>query len=285
MRKADEGKYVLITGASTGIGNACARYLDQLGFSVFAGIRRESDAGRLSREASKRLTPVFLDVTETESVREACETVRAAVGDSGLYGLINNAGVAVGGPLEYLSLDRFRSQFDVNVIGQIAMVQQFLPLLRTGQGRIVFMGSIAGRVAWPLIGPYCASKFALEAIADVLRLELRNCNVSVSIVEPGNVKTPIWDKSMNEADRLIAALPADGSDRYESFISGMKRAVGNVTRGGTTPAHVARKIARILLISRPGARYLLGWDARLLVFLRWCSQLLLTSRASVCGAG
>src|SRR6266568_4897165 len=160
---------VVVTGASTGIGEACALRLDRRGFRVFAGVRREVDGGALKQKASSRLTPILLDVTDASSIKSAAAAVVAALGEEGLSGLVNNAGIAIAGPLEFLPIDELRRQFEVNVIGQIAVTQAFLPLLRKGHGRIVNMGSIAGKSALPFTGPYCASKFALEALTDSLR--------------------------------------------------------------------------------------------------------------------
>jgi len=267
MAKKDR-QAVLITGASTGIGRACALHLDHLGFKVFAGYRKDVDADSLRRAASDRLEPVRLDVADSSSIEATVETVRASVGDRGLFALINNAGVVVAAPLEFLSLENLRNQFEVNVVAQISMVQSFLPLLTQGEGRVVMMGSIGGRVAWPFLGPYCASKFALEALTDSLRLEMRKFGIPVTIVEPGNVDTPIWKKSLAEAEQTIAQLPEEAQKRYGSSIDVLKRAVRGVAGKGVPPEKVARTVARLLAARRPGARRLLGWDAKLLVAMR-----------------
>jgi NAD(P)-dependent dehydrogenase (short-subunit alcohol dehydrogenase family) len=154
------------TGASSGIGAACALHLDRLGYLLFAGVRKKEDGDALKRQASERLRIVFIDVVDATSIAAAAETVEAAVAGAGLSGLVNNAGIAVAGPLEFLPVDDLRKQFEVNVIGPIAVTQAFLPLLRRGHGRIVNMGSIGGRWATPFAGPYSASKFALEAFND-----------------------------------------------------------------------------------------------------------------------
>src|SRR5574341_29762 len=185
--KPDGPDGIVITGASTGIGEACALYLDELGYRVFAGVRRPSDGETLKAKASARLTPVVMDVTDVASIDRAVETVKQAVGSVGLAGLVNNAGIGVGGPLEVVPLADLRKQFEVNVIGQVAVTQAFLPLLRQGRGRIVNMGSIAGRVVMPFMGPYSASKFALEALTDAMRLEFQPWGIQVSIVEPGAI--------------------------------------------------------------------------------------------------
>src|SRR3990172_8450526 len=183
---------VVITGASTGIGEACALRLDKLGWRVFARVRKEADAERLKNEGSERLTPAFIDVTDEGSIMKAEETVRAVVGEAGLAGLGDNAGVGIHGPLEFLPIEDLRRQLEVNTIGQIAVTQAFLPLIRKGRGRIVNIGSIGGKMATPFLGPYAASKFAMEALTDSLRQELRPWDIHVAIVEPGSIATPIW---------------------------------------------------------------------------------------------
>jgi NAD(P)-dependent dehydrogenase (short-subunit alcohol dehydrogenase family) len=173
---------VVVTGASTGIGAACALRLDHLGFQVFAGVRRKEDAQALQAKASPQLMPIFLDVTDLDSITAAMHKVAITVGNSGLIGLVNNAGIAVGAPLEFIPITEFRKQLEVNVTGQLAVTQAFLPLLRLAKGRIVNMGSITGRSATPFLGAYSASKFALEALTDALRLELRPWGIWVAIL-------------------------------------------------------------------------------------------------------
>ena len=182
---------VVITGASTGIGAASARHLDRLGFRVFAGIRKSQDGERLRAQTSSKLTPIRFDVTDDGSIAAAADTIRAALDGDGLAGLVNNAGIAVPGPIETVPLAEARKQFEVNVLGQIAVTQAFLPLLRQGRGRIVNIGSIAGLTATPFLGLYGASKFALEALTDALRVEVRPWGINVSIIEPGAIASSI----------------------------------------------------------------------------------------------
>ncbi|MGD0169289.1 MAG: SDR family NAD(P)-dependent oxidoreductase, partial [Smithella sp.] len=168
--REEEKKAVLITGASTGIGKACALYLDSIGFKVFAGVRREVDGNALREKASDRLTPVLIDVTDSESIDSASKFISGEVGNAGLAGLVNNAGiVTASGLLEFLSITEIRNLLEVNLIGHIAVTQAFLSLIRKGHGRIVNMGSIAGIMPQPYLAPYSASKAALEAITDSLR--------------------------------------------------------------------------------------------------------------------
>jgi NAD(P)-dependent dehydrogenase (short-subunit alcohol dehydrogenase family) len=258
---------VVITGASTGIGEACAFHLDALGFRVFAGVRDPADGERLTRAASDRLVPVHLDVTDAVSVQAAVETVAHALGDAPLSGLVNNAGIAVASPLEFVPLDALRRQMEVNVIGQVAVTQAFLPPLRRARGRIVNMGSMAGRFASPFMGPYNASKFALEALTDSLRLELRPWGIHVSIVEPGVIATPIWQKSLLAAGELTAAMPEEAHTLYGRAIESIRRGVENI--GGIPAEKVARVVAHALTARRPRPRYVVGRDARTAVGLSY----------------
>jgi NAD(P)-dependent dehydrogenase (short-subunit alcohol dehydrogenase family) len=262
---------VIITGASTGIGEACALRLDSRGFRVFAGVRREVDGGALKQKASDRLTPILLDVTDASSIKSAAATVAASIGEAGLSGLVNNAGIAVAGPLEFLPIDELRRQFEVNVIGQIAVTQAFLPLLREGHGRIINMGSIAGKSALPFTGPYCASKFALEALTDSLRMELLPWNIPVSIIEPAYVTTPIWQKSLREGERTTAMLPPSAHELYGHAIASMSNIVFNIRKtalnNDVSADVVARAVEHALTAKKPRTRYLVGSAALLRVVL------------------
>ena len=203
----------MVTGSSTGIGRACALHLDRLGFKVFAGVRKEADGERLRAEASERLEPLILDVTDSEHISRAAERVSEAT-EARLAGLVNNAGIGVGGPLELLSVSDFRHQIEVNLIGQVAVTQAFIPALRRARGRLVFISSIGGLIATPYMAPYHASKFGIEAVGDVLRQELRPFGVQVSIVEPGSVATPIWEKGRATAQAVRGTLSAEGQELY-----------------------------------------------------------------------
>ncbi|NUQ66216.1 MAG: SDR family NAD(P)-dependent oxidoreductase [Pirellulales bacterium] len=249
---------VLVTGASTGIGEACALELDRRGCRVFAGVRRESDADRLRRQASQRLTTLLLDITETGAIAAAAETIREAAGGAGLYGLVNNAGIVVTGPLELLPLEQIRRQLEVNVLGQVAVTQAMLPMLRAARGRIVNMGSISGRVAAPCLGPYAASKFALEAVTDAFRLELRQWGIAVSIVEPGSVETPIWEKAMAFAQDLAETSPPEAVALYSADIEAMRRASEHLARTGMPVRKVVAAVMHALFARRPRTRYPVG---------------------------
>ena len=261
-------KAVLVTGASTGIGQACALHLDHLGHRVYAGVRKQAQAQELSGRGSGRLTPVILDVTEQAQVDAVAARIAADGGE--LAGIVNNAGVAMGGPLEYLPLSAWREQFDVNVLGQVAVTKAMLPLIRPARGRIVFMGSIGGRMATMLLGPYCASKFAIEAIGETLRQELHPWGISVSVIEPGAIKTPIWDKGRRDADDLEQELPAEARTQYASHIAAIRKGIDMQDRNSVSPQKVARAVEHALFASRPRTRYLVGTDARVQsALVRW----------------
>lgn len=264
----DKGS-VVITGASKGIGEACALRLDKAGFHVFAGVRRGSDGERLRRIASSRLTPLLLDITDTASIEAAVATVQASTAGAGLAGLVNNAGIAVAGPLEYLPLNELRRQLEVNVVAQLAVTQAFLPLLRPSRGRIVFMSSIGGISTAPMIGAYNASKFALEAIADVLRLELLPSGIFVAAIQPGTIATPIWETSRSAAGTIRAGLPPEATERYGFMMRAAEAWAAIATRKGLPPDAVARAVEHALTAPKPKTRYLVGRDARIRALLTW----------------
>jgi NAD(P)-dependent dehydrogenase (short-subunit alcohol dehydrogenase family) len=253
---------VVITGASTGIGEACALHLDKLGLRVFAGVRKESDAERLRQAGSAELVPLYIDVTDHHSILKAAETVTGMVGQAGLKGLVNNAGLAVGGPLEFLSLANLRQQLEINVIGQIAVTQTFLPLLRQGRGRVINMSSISGRIAMPFLGPYAASKFALEALTDSLRLELQPWGIEVISIQPGAIATPIWNKSISHAEEMLKHSPAQATLLYGARLDKLRQTILKRAGQGIPAGEVAKVVAQALLTERPKTRYLVGRNAK-----------------------
>lgn len=255
---------VFITGASTGIGEATTVHLDSLGHRVFAGVRSDADGERLVQRASTRVFPVKCDVTDLDQITAARKVVGEEVGTAGLQGLINNAGVAVGGPLEHLPLDQWRWQFDVNVFGQIAVSQAFLDLVRQGKGRVSFTGSIAGRSANAMLGPYAASKHAIEAISQALRGELEPWGIHVSVVEPGAIKTPIWDKGRNTADVLAEQLGPEAAAQYAHGIDFVRKGIEFQDKNAAPPLLVAKAFEHALFSSRPRTQYLVGKDAKVL---------------------
>lgn len=276
---------VVVTGASSGIGTACARVLARRGFRVFAGYRKDDDGAALARIAG--VTPVRLDVTDAASIREAADRIgrelggeSAGVGELArgrepggadvapapimrLAGLVNNAGIAVGGPLEFLPLDTLRLQLEVNVVGLLGVTQALMPLLRRDRGRIVNMGSIAGLSAVPFLGPYAMSKHALEALTDALRMELRPTGIQVSVIEPGAVATPIWQRSIARADALLETLPPEAERYYGRVMAAVRRRAQESAETGIAAERVAGAVLHALTARRPRTRYLVGRDARI----------------------
>ncbi|HEU5092967.1 MAG TPA: SDR family oxidoreductase, partial [Nitrospira sp.] len=254
---------VVITGASTGIGAACALHLDRLGFAVFAGVRKSEDGVALQKAGSDRLVPLELDVTDLTTIQKSHAVVLEATKKRGLFGLINNAGIAVVGPLEAVPISDLRQQLEVNVIGQVAVTQEFLPLVRQARGRIVNMGSIAGLSTMPLMGPYSASKFALEAITDALRLEVQQWGIHVAIIEPGAIATPIWNKSTIEAAEREAAIETELRTLYKPVVAAVRKVVGEASKRAISSDAVAKVVEEALTAPTPKTRYLVGTDAKL----------------------
>lgn len=251
----------LVTGASTGIGRATALALDQRGWQVFAGVRREEDAASLRAAASERLAPLLLDVTVPEQIAAAAERV-AAASENGLHGLVNNAGIAVPGPLETLPLDQFRRQLEVGLVSYLAVTQAFLPQVRGAGGRVVFLSSIGGRIPFPLNGAYHAAKYGTEAIGDVFRQELAGWGIKVAIIEPGSIDTPIWSRGEATADEVLAASPQT-EQLYGRAVERFREVVRETAARGIPPERVAKAIVHALESKRPRSRYLVGLDAKL----------------------
>jgi NAD(P)-dependent dehydrogenase (short-subunit alcohol dehydrogenase family) len=251
---------VLITGCSTGIGEECALRLNRMGWHVFAGVRREEDGAALRVRARNKslLTPVLLDVTDSASIYSAMQVLDSAVGDDGLDGLVNNAGIAIAAPLEFLPIEELRKQLEVNVIGQIAVTQAAIPLLRKAQGRIVNIGSVSGRISTPLLGPYSASKFALDALSDTLRMELQPWHIHVAYVQPGGIATPIWTKALADADRVGQQLPEGAQALYGPIIAHMLTVATQADRNGLPVSAVGKVVAHALTASKPKTRYPVG---------------------------
>ena len=251
---------VLVTGASTGIGQAIVERLAQGGTQVYAAVRDLSTV-----DEHPLVTPVRLDITSAAEAKAAADSVRDALGDTRLRGVVNNAGVGVGGPLEFIDLDEVRRQFEVNVVGQIAVTQAFLPLLRDhgpSDPRIVFTSSIGGRIASPFIGPYAASKHALNGIAESLRRELLPWGFRVSVLAPATVSTPIWDKAASQVKDVVDALPPRGVELYGKAIESMQSIVAGSNDAGIPPSKVADAAHHALFSRRPKAEYLVGREAK-----------------------
>jgi NAD(P)-dependent dehydrogenase (short-subunit alcohol dehydrogenase family) len=251
----------LVTGASTGIGRATVLRLDRAGWRVFAGVRKEEDAEALRAEGSERLTPVTLDVASSEAISAAAELLPAELGSAGLDGLVNNAGIGVPSPLETIPIDDFRRQIEVNLISQVAVTQAVLPLIRLAQGRVVFVSSIGGRIAFPIGGAYHAAKFGIEAVGDVFRQELQGWGISVSIIEPGSIDTEIWRRSEREVDAMEEGA-ATREELYGKAIAGYRKLTRSLAERGIHPDKVAKAIEHALSAGRPRVRYLVGFDAK-----------------------
>jgi NAD(P)-dependent dehydrogenase (short-subunit alcohol dehydrogenase family) len=244
-------RLALVTGASTGIGRACATHLAGLGFHVLAGVRDPADA-------PDGLEPLRLDVTSESDVAAAAERVGAE-----LHALVNNAGIAISGPVEIVPVEEWRRQMEVNLLGQVAVTRALLPAVLRARGRVVNMSSIGGRVANPLFGPYSASKFALEAVSDALRREVGPHGVRVISVEPGGIATPIWGKGMDDTRRLIGGMSEDAARRYATLIPAVTKVVERMALDGLPPEAVAEVVGRAVTARRPRARYVVGRDAKI----------------------
>ncbi len=253
-----ERRAVLITGASSGIGFATAKLLAEEGYHVFAGVR-SGDAARKLAAFNPNIRTVSLDVTKPEQIDAAIQ--RVAESGKQLCGLVNNAGIALGGPIEYMPLDLLREQFEINVFAPIALTQAALPLLRDAKGRIIFIGSIAGRLAAPFVGPYSASKSAIAALADSLRLELGDSGVSVSLFEFAAVRTPIWAKGRDSADRLAERMGPAAMERYGVKLESLMKQITHEETHGMNPRTIARAVAATLAANMPRARYVIGRQA------------------------
>jgi NAD(P)-dependent dehydrogenase (short-subunit alcohol dehydrogenase family) len=257
----EERSTIVVTGASTGIGAACARYLDEKGFHVFGSVRKQADADRIAALGSSRLEPLFLDVTEADSIEKAEQAVESRLEGAGLAGLVNNAGISLDVPLECVDIGALRHQLEVNSIAPVAVTQAFLPLLRRARGRVVNVSSVNGRVASAFSGPYCMSKFALEAFTDCLRQELADWGMHVASVEPGAIETAMWDKA-RQADWSAQTSKQDldlYGEAYRAY-----RAFEERNAAGAVPCDaVSQAIFHALTAKRPRTRYLVGRDARL----------------------
>ncbi len=258
-----------MTGASTGIGRACAVAFDGAGYRVFAAVRTDVDATALRDRTSDRLTALLLDVTDRDQIRAAAARVHDELGSGRLAGLVNNAGIARGGPIEFLSIEDVRHQLEVNLIGQIAVTQTFLPLLRPARGRIIYIGSTAGKIGTPLMAPYNASKFALEALTDCLRQEVARWGIEVVIVEPGVVATPMLAKGAETLREQRESLPDQAIALYGDVLTKLEQRLEQMQRMGISPERVAMTVLRALEVRRPKTRYPVGLDARAGALLRW----------------
>lgn len=247
---------VLVTGAGRGIGRAIALHLANHGWEVHAGVRKPAD-GEALRQASEKITPVTLDITDGDELAGLPQALGGR-----LDAIVNNAGIVVSGPVEALDIDDLRRQLEVNLIGQVAVTQAVLPLLRSGRGRVVFISSISGRVSSPFMGAYASSKFALEGLADALRIELRPWGIRVSLIEPGSIDTDLWRNVGQTVDEVEAGLSPEHKQLYGKQIGAMRKVTARIAKQAAPPDKVIAAVEHALTAARPRSRYLVGSDAR-----------------------
>jgi NAD(P)-dependent dehydrogenase (short-subunit alcohol dehydrogenase family) len=258
-------KKIIITGASTGIGAATALDLAKRGHQVFACVRKTQDGERLL-SLNNTISILEMDVTREDSIQQSFEIFSKDKKNHEVV-LINNAGIAVSGPVESVSLNDFRKQFEVNFFGLIAVTQKFLPLIRKTRGRVINVSSIAGRVASPFLGPYAASKFAVEGLNDSLRREMIPFGVQVVLIEPGPIQTPIWEKGLGQKDAIRGALAADQIEVYGSYIDLFQEAVEKIVSTAEPVERVLEAMREAVESESPQHRYLVGKEAQLSGFL------------------
>ena len=252
---------IVITGASTGMGEYCAVGLAQRGYRVFAGVRKATDGEALRARGGASLEPLVLDVTNEAQVHDAAGKVEQALAGAPLVALWNNAGITVNGPLEFVPLDELRRQLEVNVIGQVAATQAFLPMLRRVRGRILITGSVGGFFTTPMLIPYCMSKFSMEAMADGLRRELRPFGVEVILLEPGGIKSKIWEKGINESEVFVAKAPPQLMEIYGGLVNALRRLAPQMERDAHSPQAVLDCVVHALESPRPKTRYRMGHNS------------------------
>lgn len=261
-------KTALVTGASTGIGAGCAVGLARRGYRVFAGVRKAEDGERLVKQAQANLEPVRIDVTQADTIEAARAQIESETGDNGLDALMNNAGVSVASPIEFLGIDDLRWQLEVNVVGQVRVTQAFLPLLRRARGCILITGSVGGFVATPFLGAYNMSKYAMEAFADSLRMELKPQGIRVALLEPAAIATEIWDKGAAAAEPFRDDPPPGFMEHYGPFLEGVQKFAAEGKERGHPPQVVLDAVVHALESRRPKTRYVMGDGARLRQLLR-----------------
>lgn len=258
---------VVVTGTSSGIGRSTAEKLAEEGYTVFAGVRDPADGERISADVAGDVIPMTLDVTDQASIQSAAAQVSERTGGE-LAGLVNNAGTGFAEPLETIDIDRFREQLEVNLVGQLAVTQAFLPMLRAANGRLVFMGSIGGKTAFPFAGPYITSKHALEGLADSLRQELRGSGVDVALIEPGPMDTEIWPKAAKRARAAADRLHGAQAERYRERLRSFADRLDSTPERSASPELVAETVSEALSTRRPSSRYPVGGRARALYRVR-----------------
>ena len=244
---------VLVTGAARGIGRAVVEHLASTGWDVIAGVRSEEDANAITKVDPQRVSAVILDITNAEHIAKLPDAL-----PSRLDAVVNNAGVAVGGPVETVTPEEWRKVFEVNVIGQFAVTSAVLPKLRESRGRVLFISSVNGRIATPMLGPYSASKFALEAACDALRVELRGWGVSVVLIEPAQTDTDMWRTADDMVAEIDTAMSPQQRELYAKHVAGMKKFVPRARRMASPTAKVVAVVQEALTTRRPKARYVVA---------------------------
>jgi NAD(P)-dependent dehydrogenase (short-subunit alcohol dehydrogenase family) len=253
---------VLVTGAGRGIGKSIVEHLANRGWDVIAGVRNERDAAAIIALNPQRISSVILDVTDAGDIAALNQSLPER-----LDAIVNNAGIVVSGPMETVTSDDWRRQLEVNVIGQLAVTRAVLPRLRKSRGRVVFISSVNGQLSMPLIGAYCASKFALEAAADALRMELRPWHIGVAIVEPAQTDTDIWRTADDMVEQTEAALTAEQRDLYAGHIAGFKKVIPVSQKLAVAAEKVSAVVEEALTARRPRSRYVVGIGPKLQVAL------------------
>lgn len=260
-------KAVLVTGTSSGIGKSIALHLDRLGYKVYAGVRKVADGEELKILSSMYLQPVIIDVTDEKSIILAKELIETEIQNYSSFALVNNAGVAIGSPIETQPNQLLRFEMEVNYFGVITVIKNFLPILRENNGKIINISSISGKISMPFNGTYCASKFALEAITDALRLELKPWNISVSNILPGDISTEIWEKAINDIDKRTTEWNQEAIKLYGPTIEFMKDNIRNIK--GSNPIVIAKAVEKLLKSVNPRTRVYVGRNVWLYYFLEF----------------
>lgn len=262
---------ILITGASTGIGRAVAVDLAARGYRVFGSVRKPADAEALCAATPEGAVPIealLFDVTDSEAIQAGAARLEELLAGEGLHALVNNAGVAIAAPLEYIPIEDFQLQMDINVTGVLRCTQAFLPALRRARGRIINISSVAGRLAFPLAAPYHASKHALEGFSDVLRLEMQRHGIEVVVIQPGAIKTEIWDTAAHKSAQIRKNLSPEALEDYGRLIDQVGKAAANAGATGDEVEVCADVVRKAIEAKRPRTRYIVGRDAKIGMFLR-----------------
>lgn len=260
---------VLVTGASSGIGNATVLRLAKKGWRVFAAVRREADAKAIEARELTNVEPVLLDVSDRRSIQTAALEIKARLETGGLDGLFNNAGIGTIAPVENLSSDELRRVFEVNLFGQVDLIQAFLPLVRQARGRIINTGSVADHLTPPFVGALASSKAAFASMTAALRMELRPQGIHVCLIEPGSVNTPAVEKTLGGVEKAISGWPPASKTLYADALRQMANAFAKSERGGSSPEAVAEVVERALTARNPATRYAAGKDSVKLAMLAW----------------